>query len=81
MTLQDLRNAFAQGTKFCLVNPDKDEQEFEITNLLWGNDGFSSMEVAVIYADYNKLHIWVVIPEEVWKAWKDYSDKYYAEGR
>lgn len=81
MTLLDLRNTFAQGTKFCLVNPDKDEQEFEITNLLWGNSGFSSMEVVNVKADYNKLRIWVVIPKEVWKAWKDYSSKYYAEGR
>lgn len=81
MTLLDLRNTFAQGTKFCLVNPDKDEQEFEITNLLWGNSGFSSMEVVNVKANYNRLHIWVVIPEEVWKAWKDYSDKYYVEKR
>lgn len=81
MTLLDLRNTFAQGTKFCLVNPDKDEQKFEITNLLWGNAGFFSMEVANIKADYNRLHIWVVIPEEVWQAWKEYSDKYYTESR
>ena len=81
MTLLDLRNTFAQGTKFYLVNPDKDEQEFEITNLLWGNSGFFSMEVVNVKADYNKLRIWVIIPEEVWKAWKDYSDKYYTEGR
>ena len=81
MTLLDLRNTFAQGTKFYLVNPDKDEQEFEITNLLWGNSGFFSMEVVNVKADYNKLRIWVIIPEGVWKAWKKYSDKYYAEGR
>ena len=81
MTLLDLRNTFAQGTKFYLVNPDKDEQVFKITNLLWGNSGFFSMEVFDVKADYNKLRIWVVIPEEVWKAWKDYSDKEYAEGR
>ena len=81
MTLLDLKNTFAQGTKFCLVNPDKDEQEFEITNLLWGNAGFFSMEVANVKADYNKLRIWVIIPEGVWEAWKEYSDKYYAEGR
>ena len=81
MTLLDLRNAFCIGTKFCLVNPDKDEQEFEITNLLWGNSGFSSMEVVNVKADYNKLRIWVVIPEKVWQAWFDYSNNYYGKGR
>ena len=39
------------------------------------------MEVVNVKADYNKLRIWVVIPEGVWKAWKDYSDRYYTEGR
>ena len=73
MTLLDLRNTFAQGTKFCLVNPDKDEQEFEITNLLWGNEGFSSMKIVEVKADYNKLRIWVIIPEEVWQAWNEYA--------
>lgn len=73
MTLLDLRNTFAQGTKFYLVNPEKDEQEFEITNLLWGNSGFFSMEVVNVRADYNRLHIWVVIPEEVWQAWNEYA--------
>lgn len=78
MTLRDLRNTFIPCTKFYLVNPDEDVQIFEITNLLWGNSGFSSMEVVNVKADYNRLHIWVNIPEGVWKAWKDYSDK---EGR
>ena len=73
MTLKDLRNTFAQGTKFYLVNPEKDEQEFEITNLLWENIGFSSMKAVGIRADYNRLYIWVDIPEEVWQAWNEYA--------
>lgn len=78
MTLLDLRNTFIPCTKFYLVNPDKDEQAFEITNLLWGNGGFFSMKVVGIRADYNRLHIWVDIPEGVWNAWKEYAEQ---EGR
>lgn len=37
--------------------------------------------VVNVLADYNKLCIWVTIPEGVWQAWRDYSDKYYTEGR
>lgn len=82
MTLNDLRNTFAQGTEFYLVNPENDVQALKITSLLWGNSGFASMEVVNVQADYNKLRIWTVIPKAVWQAWFDYSNDYYTkEGR
>ena len=76
MTLQDLRNVFREGTVFALKTYDG--KQLPMTDLLWGNLTLINMKVWNLEAKNNKIIVNVDMPESVFKAWKDYSDK---EGR
>lgn len=79
MTLQDLRNVFREDTVFVLKTWNG--KQLQMTNLLWGNLTLIKIQVWDLEVKNNKIIVNVDMPNAVFKAWKKYSDKYYAEGR
>ena len=79
MTLQDLRNVFRAETVFVLKTWNG--KQLQMTDLLWGNLTLIKIQVWDLEVKNNKIIVNVDMPNAVFKAWKDYSDKYHAEGR
>ena len=77
MTLQDLRNLFADGTEFELYVYGVGR--LKMTNLLWGNAALARIQPTYMEAKNNRVVIHIDMPESVFKAWKEYSDSW--EGR
>ena len=79
MTLQDLRNVFRGDTIFVLKTWNG--KQLQMTDLLWGNLTLINIKVWNLEAKNNKIIVNVDMPDAILKAWKEYSDNYYAEGR
>ena len=75
MTLKDLRKVFDRNTRFYL-NMGYAER-FIITDILWGCEAFTSMQVREITAEEtNCVFVYTDMPYEIWRAWKDYAAEY-----
>lgn len=77
MTLLELRNLFADDTRFLLCVEDNlgVSQYLPITNILWGTSAFATMEVSrKITASGDTVTIPSDMPYEVFMAWKEYAE-------
>lgn len=76
MTLKDLRSEFDGATEFylCIIGH---LEKIKITNLMWGNICFNTMELLSISAiAKDTVLIETDMPEIVFEAWKNYSEMF-----
>jgi hypothetical protein len=88
VTLNDIRNLFAPTTRFRLVcvwydNMDnKRKERVYLDNLFWGISSFASMEIlnqSITVLNDDCVEIETDMPVEVFKAMKEYLEKYQEE--
>lgn len=73
MTLNDVRDLFGYQTEIYLMNNDDD---FLITNILWGTVSFAGMKVNDIKVIDGKIMIAMHdMPKNVFNAWKKYAER------
>lgn len=75
MTLQELRNLFAQDTEFVLQGY-ADDKTITMTNLLWGNLSLAKLLVYNLEVKDNKIVVFVDMPKPVFNAWKRYAESW-----
>lgn len=79
MTLNNLRQAFANGTKIYFAHRfEKGGREyierFEIDNLYWGIREFAEMDIIYVEATgKNEITVFSYMPIEVFRAWEKYG--------
>lgn len=87
MTLNNLRQAFANGTKIYFahrIETNRKEQieRFEVDNLYWGIREFAEMDVIYIEAtEKNEITVFSYMPIEVFRAWEKYGVDSYNNQR
>ena len=88
VTLNDIRNLFSPTTRFRLVcvwydNMDnKRKERVYLDNLFWGTSAFASMEIlkqSITVLNDDCVEIETDMPIEVFKAMKEYLEKYQEE--
>jgi hypothetical protein len=88
VTLNDIRNLFASTTRFRLVcvwydNMDnKRKERVYLDNLFWGTASFASMEIlnqSITVLNDDCVEIETDMPVELFKAMKEYLEKYQEE--
>ena len=80
MTILELRNLFDSETKIYVRGYDEGAPAILVTNLLFGTQGFSHIEIIgrnIKSIKKNTIEVTIDMPMPVLKAWKKYSDDYY----